>query len=178
MSFFFLKSNPIQFWTRNWNKDDLADYLHSGFRVSNKNLEAGTSLKGDKIFGSSLYCHTLSFHWTFKVLSQIAYVFKILVSKLNWILGKFIWLLNNKSHGLSPSGGHHSILFDQVFPNNAQLQRHLANQNAIWWYFVSMRLYLADRLSISLSVWIPRFPPQLSTPSNNVSANTGWSDCS
>ena len=42
-----------------------------------------------------------------------------------------IWLLNNKFHGLSPSGGHHSLLFDQGFPNNAttapisQLECHL-----------------------------------------------------
>jgi hypothetical protein len=26
-----------------------------------------------------------------------------------------IWLLNNNFHGLSPSGGHHSLLFDQGF---------------------------------------------------------------
>ena len=42
-----------------------------------------------------------------------------------------------------PSGGHHSLLFDQGFPNNSQLQPHLANRNTIWQYFVSMRLYLA-----------------------------------
>ena len=28
---------------------------------------------------------------------------------------KIIWLLNNKLHGLSPYGGHHSLLFDQEF---------------------------------------------------------------
>ena len=28
-------------------------------------------------------------------------------------------LLNNKFHGFSPSGGHHSLLLDQGFPNNA-----------------------------------------------------------
>jgi hypothetical protein len=37
-----------------------------------------------------------------------------------------IRLLNNKFHGLSPS-----LLFDQRFPNNARLQRHLADRNAI-----------------------------------------------
>ena len=49
-----------------------------------------------------------------------------------------IRLLNNKLHGLSPSGGHHSLLFDQGFPNQAGLQ---GNQNAIWQYFVLIRLY-------------------------------------
>ena len=38
-----------------------------------------------------------------------------------------IWLLNNKFL----SGGHHSLLLDQGFPNNGQLQRHLANPNTI-----------------------------------------------
>ena len=43
---------------------------------------------------------------------------------------------------LSSSGGHRSILFDQGFQNNAWLQRHLADRNANWQCFVSMRLYL------------------------------------
>ena len=30
-----------------------------------------------------------------------------------------IWLLNNKFHGLSPYGGHHSLLFDQGFQKMA-----------------------------------------------------------
>ena len=30
-----------------------------------------------------------------------------------------IWLLNNKFHGLFPSGGHHSLLFDQGFKKMA-----------------------------------------------------------
>ena len=53
-----------------------------------------------------------------------------------------IRLLNNKFHGLSPSAlvVNHSLLFDQGFQNNVWLQRHLVSQNAIWWYFVSMRL--------------------------------------
>ena len=42
-----------------------------------------------------------------------------------------IRLLNNKFHGLSPYGSHHSLLFDQGLLNNIQLQRHLANRNAI-----------------------------------------------
>ena len=42
-----------------------------------------------------------------------------------------IRLLNNKFHGLSPSGGHHSLLFDKGFPNNVRLQCHLANRNTI-----------------------------------------------
>ena len=66
----------------------------------------------------------------------------------DWIL--HIQLLNNKFHGLSPPGGQHSLLFDQGFPNNARLQRHLANWNAIWWYFVLMRLYLAMLLILSI----------------------------
>ena len=32
---------------------------------------------------------------------------------------------NNKFHWLCLSGGHHSFLFDQGFPKNAQLQRYL-----------------------------------------------------
>ena len=36
-----------------------------------------------------------------------------------------------KIHGLSPSCSHRSLLFDQRFSNKAQLQRHLANRNAI-----------------------------------------------
>ena len=62
-----------------------------------------------------------------------------------------IRLLNNKFHGLSPSGSHHSLLFDQGFPNNAQLQLHLADQNAIYQYFVSMRLYLAMMFILSMN---------------------------
>ena len=42
----------------------------------------------------------------------------------DWILR--IQLLNNKFHGLCPSGGLHSLLFDQGFPDNTRLQRHLA----------------------------------------------------
>ena len=45
-----------------------------------------------------------------------------------------IRLLNNKFYGLSPSGSHHSLLFDQEFPNNSRVQHHLANRNAIWRY--------------------------------------------
>ena len=63
-----------------------------------------------------------------------------------------IWLLNNKLHGLSHSGGHHSLLFDQEFPKNAQLQRHLANRNTIWRYFVSMRFYLAMLFILSIEI--------------------------
>ena len=43
---------------------------------------------------------------------------------------------------LSPSGGHHSLLFDQGFPNKAGVQRHLADRNGIWRYFVSMMLFI------------------------------------
>ena len=32
--------------------------------------------------------------------------------------------------GLSSSGSHHSLLFDHGFPNNPQLQLHLADGNA------------------------------------------------
>ena len=49
-----------------------------------------------------------------------------------------IRLLNNKFLGLSPSGGHHSLLFDQ---RGSQI---LHAYSAIWpirQYFVSMRLY-------------------------------------
>ena len=42
---------------------------------------------------------------------------------------KIIELLNNKFHGLSPSGGFASLLFDQAVPKNSQ--RHLADRNAI-----------------------------------------------
>ena len=41
--------------------------------------------------------------------------------------------------------------FDQGFPNNARLQRHLADRNAIWRYFVSMRLYLAMLFILSIT---------------------------
>ena len=62
-----------------------------------------------------------------------------------------IWLLNKKFHGLCPSVGHHSLLFDQGFPNNGQLQCHLVDRNVIRRYFVSMRLYLVVYLvNISL----------------------------
>ena len=61
-----------------------------------------------------------------------------------------IRLLNKKFHGLSPSGGHHTLLFDQGFPSNGQLQRHLTDWNAIWQYFVSMRLYLAMLFILSI----------------------------
>ena len=63
---------------------------------------------------------------------------------------KVIWLLNNKFHELSPSASHHSLLFDQGLPSNAQLQRHLADRNAIRWYFVSVRLYLAMLFILSI----------------------------
>ena len=46
-----------------------------------------------------------------------------------------------------------SLLFDQGFPNNTWLQRHLANRNAIWQYFVSMRLYLAMLFILSITNW-------------------------
>ena len=61
-----------------------------------------------------------------------------------------IRLINNKFHGLSPSGGHHSLLFDQGFPNNAWLQHHLSDRNTIWRYFVLMRLYLAMLFILSI----------------------------
>ena len=51
-----------------------------------------------------------------------------------------IRLLHNKFHELSPSGGHHSLLFDQGFPNNARLQRHLANRNATWRFDIDQNL--------------------------------------
>ena len=51
---------------------------------------------------------------------------------------------------MSPSGGHHSLLFDQGFPNKVGLQCHLADRNAIWRYFVSMRLYLAMLFILSM----------------------------
>ena len=44
------------------------------------------------------------------------------------VLNKGIRLLNNKFHWLSPSGGHHSLLFDQGFQKMASwdwLKRHL-----------------------------------------------------
>ena len=31
--------------------------------------------------------------------------------------------------GLSESAAHHSLLFDQGFPNNVQLQHHLSSQS-------------------------------------------------
>ena len=62
----------------------------------------------------------------------------------------FIRLLSNKFHGLSPSGGHYSLLFDQGFPNNAQLQCHLVDRDAIWRFYVSMLLYLAMLFILSI----------------------------
>ena len=53
------------------------------------------------------------------------------VSRRKLLISISIWLLNNNFHGLSPYGGHHSLLFDQGFPNNPRLQRHLADWNAI-----------------------------------------------
>ena len=73
-----------------------------------------------------------------------------LLRLLSLCLHVTIRLLNNKFHWLSPSCGHHSLLFDQRFSNKAQLQRHLANRNAIWRYFVSMRLYLAMLFILSM----------------------------
>ena len=65
------------------------------------------------------------------------------MTAVNW---ETIQLLNNKFHGLSPSGGHHSLLFDQGLPSNERL--HTGNWNAIWRYFVSMRYvgYLVTKL--------------------------------
>ena len=50
-------------------------------------------------------------------------------------------LLDDKLYGLSPSGGNHSLLFDQGFrkiraPSDG-------DHTTIWLYFVLMRLYLA-----------------------------------
>ena len=53
---------------------------------------------------------------------------------------------------MSLSGSHHSLLFDQGFPNNTQLQRHIAGRNAIWRYFVSMRLYLVMLFILSITL--------------------------
>ena len=58
--------------------------------------------------------------------------FKILKNKHNFFFRKYligIELLNNKFHGLSPSGGFALLWFDQAVPENSQ--RHLANQKAI-----------------------------------------------
>ena len=63
----------------------------------------------------------------------------------------WIRLLNNKFHGLSPSGGHQSLFFDKGFPNNMQLQHHLADLNTIWWYFESMRFTWLCCLSYELN---------------------------
>ena len=70
------------------------------------------------------------------------------MSSLENVIYKIIPLLNNKFHGLSV--GHHSLLLDQGFANNAWLQRNLADRNAIWGYFVSMRLYLAMLFILSI----------------------------
>ena len=45
---------------------------------------------------------------------------------------------------------HQSLLFDQGFPNNARLQHQLADQNTIWRYLVSIRLYLTMLFILSL----------------------------
>ena len=47
---------------------------------------------------------------------------------------------NNIRTEQSESSTFASLLFDQGFPNNARLQRHLADQNAIWLYFASIQL--------------------------------------
>ena len=61
--------------------------------------------------------------------------------------------VNNKFHGLSSSGVHHSFLFDQGSPNNTKLQHHQANQNgAIGRYFVKMKLYLTMLFILLISL--------------------------
>ena len=75
---------------------------------------------------------------------------KIRINPMFHELESPIRLLNNNIHGLSPSVGHHSLLFDQGFPNNARIQHHLADWNAIWQYFVLMRLYQAMLFILSI----------------------------
>ena len=57
-----------------------------------------------------------------------------------------------KKHGFPLAVTTH-FFFDQGFPNKVWIKRHLANRNAIWWYFVSMRLYLAMLFFLSIEKW-------------------------
>ena len=53
-----------------------------------------------------------------------------IMTLLATICKKFIKLLNNKYHGLSPPGGFSSLFFYQAVPYYSQ--HHLANLNAIY----------------------------------------------
>ena len=61
----------------------------------------------------------------------ISMIIGLLIIPLKFDQQQKIRLLNNKFHGLSPSGGHHSLLFDRGLPTNAKLQHHLADRNTI-----------------------------------------------
>ena len=98
--------------------------------------------------------HLISCHWLafLSAFSHLQLIQNSVPSTICWCQCDIliaIRLLNNKFHGLSPFGGH-SLLYDQGFPNNVRLQRLLADWNAIWWYFVSMRLYLAMLFILSI----------------------------
>ena len=73
---------------------------------------------------------------------------KIRINPMFHELESPIRLLNNNIHGLSPSVGHHSLLFDQGFPNNARIQRHLADWWAIWQYFFFAVLWIIRNMQI------------------------------
>ena len=57
--------------------------------------------------------------------------------------------------------------------NNVWIQRHLAKRNAIWWYFVSMRLYLAMLFILSIEKWNIFRPHFLEWFSSQLQ-NEGW----
>ena len=82
-----------------------------------------------------------SLYWTMcKCLLLNKFLAIYLIESVLYI--RTIWLLNNKFHELSPSGGHHSLLFDQGFKKIAGRdwsERHLtvirtpSDGTLYWW---------------------------------------------
>ena len=60
--------------------------------------------------------------------------------------------------GCLPLAAVHHFRLTKGFPKNSQLQRHLANQNAIWRYFTLIRVCLALLFIISIAFYITKQP--------------------
>ena len=64
---------------------------------------------------------------------------------------------NNIRTVQSESSTFASLSFDQGFPKTAQLQRHLADQNAIWRYFAMIQFLFISSILLELQRFLPIF---------------------
>ena len=104
---------------------------------------------------SKIFLQSEVISWDLSLGSPLNYWIRNVMQMKIWSVPfERIRLLKNKFHWLSPSGGHHSLLFDQGFPNNLGLQRPLANRNAIWWYFAQFYIQLVFKAPLCITLTI------------------------